>query len=160
MNYGIALMRIIVLMSALVWSIQARAQQGTPPADKPVAANNAEQIKKFKQAISPYVQKARETLPDAKKKYLKGLPKGEQFFVTIMLNDDQGNYEQVFVKVTRWRGETVKGLLSSDVTLVRNHKKGEKITCEAGEILDWLISKPDGSEEGNFVGKFLDTYKP
>ena len=25
------------------------------------------------------------------------------------------------------------------------------------DILDWLIAKPDGSEEGNFIGKFLDT---
>lgn len=25
------------------------------------------------------------------------------------------------------------------------------------DIIDWLISKPDRSEEGNFVGKFLDT---
>ena len=28
------------------------------------------------------------------------------------------------------------------------------------DVLDWTISKPDGTEEGNFVGKFLDTYKP
>jgi hypothetical protein len=28
------------------------------------------------------------------------------------------------------------------------------------ELLDWLITKPDGSEEGNVVGKFLDTYRP
>ena len=28
------------------------------------------------------------------------------------------------------------------------------------EVLDWTISKPDGTEEGNFVGKFLDTYRP
>jgi hypothetical protein len=27
------------------------------------------------------------------------------------------------------------------------------------EVMDWLISHPDGSEEGNFVGKFLDTYQ-
>ena len=26
------------------------------------------------------------------------------------------------------------------------------------ELVDWLIAKPDGSEEGNVVGKFLDTY--
>jgi hypothetical protein len=23
-------------------------------------------------------------------------------------------------------------------------------------LIDWLITKPDGSEEGNVVGKFLD----
>jgi hypothetical protein len=26
-------------------------------------------------------------------------------------------------------------------------------------LIDWLITKPDGSEGGNVVGKFLDTQK-
>ena len=28
------------------------------------------------------------------------------------------------------------------------------------DLLDWVIRKPYGSEEGNVVGKFLDTYNP
>jgi hypothetical protein len=27
---------------------------------------------------------------------------------------------------------------------------------QESELVDWLISRPDGSEEGNVVGKFLD----
>ena len=33
-------------------------------------------------------------------------------------------------------------------------------TLPDSEVVDWMFSKPDGSEEGNVVGKFLDTYKP
>jgi len=56
----------------------------------------------------PYVKKARETLPEAKKRYLSGLPKGEHFFVTTRLRGPDGKYEQVFVKVTSWRKERSK----------------------------------------------------
>lgn len=26
-------------------------------------------------------------------------------------------------------------------------------------LIDWTISKPDGTEEGNYIGKFLDDYQ-
>lgn len=134
--------------------------QGQVPVDKPVAVTSAEGEKKFEEAIAPYVKKARETLPKAKKRYLKGLPKGEQFFVTTKLYGPDGKYEQVFVKVTSWKKEEIKGLLTSNVDFIPNHKWGEKITCREADVLDWLISKPDGSEEGNLVGRFLDTHQP
>jgi hypothetical protein len=66
------------------------------------------------------------------------MPKSDQFFVTIKLFGPGGKYEQVFIRVTSWEKETIKGLLASDVTIITNH----------------------GSEEGNYVGKFLDTYHP
>jgi uncharacterized protein YegJ (DUF2314 family) len=134
--------------------------QGQAPADKPVEAKTDKQVKNFEEAIAPFLKKARETLPDAKKRYLKGLPKGEHFFVTTRLYAPDGKFEQVFVKVTSWKKEEIKGLLASDVALIPNHRKGETITCREADILDWLILKPDGSEEGNVVGKFLDTYQP
>lgn len=134
--------------------------QNNSPKDKPVASN-AEQIKKFEDAIAPYVQKARESLPEAKKKYMAGLPTNQVFYVTIKLYDhSKKNYEQVFVRVTAWKGETIHGTLESEVSIIRDHSQGEKLTCNDSEILDWTISKPDGSEEGNFVGKFLETYQP
>jgi uncharacterized protein YegJ (DUF2314 family) len=80
--------------------------------------------------------------------------------VTTNLYGPGGKYEQVFVKVTSWKKEEIKGLLASDVTIIPNHKGGETMTCREADVIDWMISKPDGSEEGNFVGKFLDTYQP
>lgn len=133
--------------------------QQAPPPDKPVGTK-ADQLKRYEDAISPYVKQARETLPSAKAKFLGGLKPGEVFYVTIRLYDDQKRYEQVFVQVVEWTGTTIRGLISSDLTLVKNRKKGEKINCKQEDVYDWTISKPDGTEEGNFVGKFLDTYRP
>ena len=152
----------VVLASALVFSAaSALPQELSPnaPADKPAGISGEEQVRRFEEAISPYVSKARETLPRAKKKYLKGLRKGETFFVTTRIREN-GRYEQVFVRVTAWEGDTIRGLLASDVTIVPNHKRGETMACKESEVVDWTISKADGSEEGNFVGKFLDSYKP
>jgi uncharacterized protein YegJ (DUF2314 family) len=150
---------LALFLFAFVSSLALLVAQNKSPQDKPVAAN-AEQVKKFEDAIAPYVKKARETLPEAKKKYLAGLPKNYIFSVTIKLYDSSKKYEQVFVRVTSWKGGTVQGILDSDLSIIHNHSKGEKLTCQESEILDWTISKPDGSEEGNLVGKFLYTYQP
>jgi hypothetical protein len=136
------------------------APQGNPaPPDKPIA-EATEDVAKYEAAIAPYIQKARETLPDAKKRYLDGLPKGQILYVTIRLTDPQGRFEQAFVKVNSWTGTVIKGALASDMDLVKKYKKGDALTCRDSQVMDWTISKPDGTEEGNFVGKFLDTYKP
>ena len=90
---------------------------------------------------------------------MKGLHHGEVFFVTTRIQEN-GKFEQVFVRVTSWEGDTIHGVLASDMQLLTTHKKGEIVDCKENELIDWTISKPDGTEEGNFVGKFLDTYKP
>ena len=36
---------------------------------------------------------------------------------------------------------------------------GDPYTFPEGELVDWLITHPDGSEEGNVVGKFLDEWQ-
>jgi uncharacterized protein YegJ (DUF2314 family) len=139
----------------------AYSQQLSPshyPTDKPLAAPNANDVQSVERAIAPYIKQAKATLPQAKEKYLKGLPKGEHFSVTTKIHDADGKFEQVFVGVTSWEGETIKGLLISDLITLHDHKVGESITLKQSDVLDWTISKPDGSEEGNFVGKFLDSY--
>ena len=158
MKLTTALPLALFLLISVPPLVSAPAQNNSPQ-DKPITSN-AEQLKKFEDAIAPYVKKAREALPEAKKKYLAGLPKDQTFYVTIKLYDSSKKFEQVFVKVTSWKDETVQGILSSDLSLIHGHSKGEKLTCNESEILDWTISKPDGTEEGNFVGKFLDTYQP
>jgi hypothetical protein len=55
---------------------------------------------------------------------------------------------------------TIDGVIASDIELVKKHFKGEKYTCKEEDVYDWTISKLDGTEEGNFIGQFLDSYKP
>ncbi|MCU1266066.1 MAG: hypothetical protein JWM21_2384 [Acidobacteria bacterium] len=129
------------------------------PADKPQPVKSAEQ-KALDEAIKPYVEKARKTYPEAKKRFLAGLPPKHVFFVTTRLHDDGGHWEQVFIEVKEIKDGVIKGLIASDIETVSGYKAGDKYSLPETELMDWTVSKPDGTEEGNFVGNFLDTYKP
>jgi hypothetical protein len=130
------------------------------PIDKPVAVMTNPQFSALERAIAPHVAKARETYPEAKRRYLAGLPPKHVFFVTTRLRDMSGVLEQVFIAVERINDGKITGTISSNLALVKDYKRGQRYTLAETDLLDWLISKPDGTEEGNFVGKFLDTYKP
>jgi hypothetical protein len=128
------------------------------PQDKP-GGLTAEQTNAFERAIAPYVAKARASYPEAKNRFLAGLPRGQAFFLTTRLHDKDGKWEQVFIAVERIKDSKVTGSISSDLNTVKGFKRGQKYTFPESELLDWLITKPDGKEEGNFVGNFLDTHK-
>ena len=155
-------LHVIVVVTCLVSSscMLATCQELSPnaPPDHPLSTNHRE-TQKFEQAIAPYVAKARATLPAAKKRYLDGLGAGEIFFVTTRLYGPDGRFEQVFMRVTSWTDNDITGVLASDTSLVEP-KRGSRLTCKERDVLDWTISKPDGSEEGNFVGNFLESHQP
>jgi hypothetical protein len=111
----------------------------------------------FDAAIAPYVAKARKSYPAAKKRFLVGLPAKHSFFVTARLRDDKGNFELAFIAVDRIREGKVFGRVWTDLLLFPKLKQGHPYSLPEAELIDWLITDPDGSEEGNFVGKFLDS---
>ena len=39
------------------------------------------------------------------------------------------------------------------------YRGGDAYSFPETDLIDWTISKPDGTEEGNFVGNFLDSYQ-
>lgn len=151
---------------ALIFSAGASARQAgqdaqlspNAPKDKPGKVA-ADELRRFEEAIRPHVEQARKTYPEAKQRFLKGLPRGHIFFVTTRLYDAQRRFEQVFVAVTEIKEGKIRGTLASDVRLVSVYRHGDDYTFPESELYDWTISKPDGTEDGNFVGKFLDTYE-
>ncbi len=149
-------LKALVAVTFLV-SVTALAQLApNAPKDRPQLLQEATLDK----AIAPYVAKAKDTYRAAKAKYLAGLPRGETFFITTRLLDPRGGMEQVFVRVSRIEGDKISGTIASQVQLVAGYRFGQQYTFPESALIDWLISKPDGSEEGNVVGKFLDTYRP
>ena len=124
------------------------------PEDKPVSGSFAA----FNAAIAPYVAEAKRTFPIAKSKFEHGLSKGQSFFITTRLHDSSGAIEQVFIAVNKIEGGIVYGKIWSKIELVDGYKLGGLYQFPESEMLDWLITHPDGSEEGNVVGKFLDSY--
>ncbi len=135
------------------------AQAGSNgPADKPVAVSTKAEAEELDRAIAPYSEQARKAYPAAKKRFLAGLPAGDKFAVATKLHSP-GKVETVFVVVQRIEGNKITGKLDS-VGVVTGYKAGDSYTLPETDLVDWAIVHPDGSEEGNVVGKFLDTWKP
>jgi len=153
-------MRLVVcLFGLLALSAIAAEPQLSPnaPADQPVPVAPA-QLDSFEAVIAPYIAQAKSTYPAAKAKYLAGLPRGQHFFVTTRLHDSTGAFEQVFIAVNAIRDGVISGRIASDINTVQGYKNGDTYSFAESDLVDWLIALPDGSEEGNFVGKFFDGY--
>jgi hypothetical protein len=87
-------------------------------------------------------------------------PPRQSFFVTVELRDTAGRSEMVFLAVDSLARDSVFGRIWNQIHVVRGYRLRDRHAAPEAEVLDWLITRPDGSEEGNFVGKFLDTYQP
>jgi hypothetical protein len=136
----------------------AQLSPNAPP-DQPVDAKGKAEAEEYRAAIAPYVEKGRKTYPEAKKRYLAGLPAGHHFFVVTTLRDRSGAFEQVFIAVAGIKGDRITGRIASDILGVKGFKNGDSYSFPESELVDWLITHPDGSEEGNVVGKFLDEWQ-
>jgi len=152
-----------ILLAALTLALQTclAQQELSPnaPPDKPVSGDSIKNAK-LNLAILPLIKQAKETYPAAKKRYQSGLPRGQVFFIVTRLHDFDGKSEQVFVRVSTIEDATIFGHIANQIISVKGYREGQALNVEESDIIDWLISKPDGSEEGNIVGKFLDNYKP
>jgi hypothetical protein len=129
--------------------------------DKPVASYDKASFEAFLKAEEPYIAKGRATYPAAKKRFLAGLPAGWRFEVRKRLSDPGGfPVEEVFIEVDAIKNGKVYGRIGSEIGAVHGYHQWQRISFRESDVLDWTIVHPDGREEGNYVGKFIDTYKP
>ena len=108
-------------------------------------------------ALADPVREALRTLPQARKKFLAGLPTGDQFLVSVRVIAGDTSFRQVSARVLGWHGSTVQALLLP----------GEADSAGAGEpvpvsfpetaVVDWTLLRASGREEGNYVGRYTDT---
>jgi len=156
-----SLLRPFAWLATVAVGVSSALAQVAPnaPRDQPYAVAD-QQLAQLEKAMAPYIASARQTYPAARSKFLAGLPPGEHFFVVARIHASSGRWEQVFIRVQKIQEGVITGIISSDVTLVTEYKPGQTYTLKESELIDWLISKRDGTEEGNVVGKFMDTYRP
>ena len=130
------------------------------PRDQPANLAAQCQWRELIKATEPMVAEARRTYPAAKQRFIAGLPPRQTFFITVRIDDSLAHHEQIFVAVDSIFGDRLVGRIASEIGVVRGYRAGQRYVAREPEVIDWLISKPDGSEDGNVVGKFLDTYQP
>jgi uncharacterized protein YegJ (DUF2314 family) len=130
------------------------------PPDRPFTPQAWCQWNAAVRAMEPYVAKARNSYPAAKRRFLAGLPPRHTFFVTTRLNDGAGGIEQAFVAVDTIVGTRIVGRIWNDIARVRGYVRGQRHELGEQDLIDWMIARPDGSEEGNVVGLFIETWQP
>jgi hypothetical protein len=131
----------------------------SPPRDAPTAFMARADEDSMRAATALAVAQARRTYPAARTRYLRGLPAGHHLFVTALLRDDLGRTEQVFIAVDSLARGRAFGRISSDIGLVRGYRSGQPYSLAEGDLLDWTVQRPDGTEEGNAVGLAMEAYQ-
>ena len=126
------------------------------PVDQPLFAIDTAGADRLFKTIQPCILRAQGTYVEAKHRYVVGLPPDQSFFVTVRLRDSLSRTEQVFVVVDSIKNDTASGRIASTLGIVHGFYKGQPLVFPETQVLDWTISHPDGTEEGNYVGKFVD----
>ncbi|HYQ45470.1 MAG TPA: DUF2314 domain-containing protein [Polyangiaceae bacterium] len=90
------------------------------------------------------------------KRYANGPPDGEQLQVKAPFETSAGGTEWMWVEVVRWHGDQIDGILRNDPFDVPTLKDGSRVAVQANEIFDYILSKADGSQEGNETGELLE----
>ena len=154
--------RGLVACAVLVGPLAAQGPDGAPNAhrDQPLTASSGADAMRMFFAMEPYVAHARASWPKARKRFLAGLPYRHQFFVTTRLRDPSGRIEQAFVAVDSVTGGRIYGRIWSKILVVDGYRLGQPHDFAESDLIDWMIARPDGTTEGNIVGRFLDTYQP
>jgi uncharacterized protein YegJ (DUF2314 family) len=53
-------------------------------------------------------------------------------------------------------GDQITGRIANRPFALRTYSADQTVTIRAADLLDWTIVKPDGREEGNLRGKYID----
>jgi len=149
-----------IVIAIIIFSYTAHSQDSllhsNSPQDKPWMPKDSSEYVKFLRFREVFTTLAKKKYPSVKARFLKGLPQGEILDIVTILKDSVGSSEQVFVTVQEISDGMVKGIISSEILNVAGYHRGDKYSFPEEELLDWSITKPDGSEEGNLIGKFID----
>jgi hypothetical protein len=111
-------------------------------------------IEGLDQALVPLVEQARRTYPEVRARFLAGLPHGQSLAVLALLRDSNGKTEQVVMGVNYIDGSTIVGTIWSEIRVVSDHAILDTWCFPDTDVLDWSILSPDGTEEGNLIGKW------
>lgn len=94
-------------------------------------------------------------LQRVKPRYQEGLAPGTQLYVKAPFDTSAGGTEWMWLRVTRWEGTSLQGVLESEPREVPKLKAGAHVTVEEGSLFDYLLERPDGTSEGNETERII-----
>ncbi|HEY6094852.1 MAG TPA: DUF2314 domain-containing protein [Gallionellaceae bacterium] len=99
--------------------------------------------------------KAKSHLPELKRIFNAGLAPGEYIEVKAPFAVPTGGNEWMWVEITAWDGDKIKGLLKNEPFQIPSLHGGQIVEVSQQDIFDYIRRYPDGKEEGNETGDIL-----
>ena len=147
---------LLALACAHPGKVRTGSESMAAPEDHAVHAADENTATDLFRAMQPAIEQARTTYPNARRRFLEGLPEGAAFYLTTRLRDERGKVEQVFITVESIDAGGITGRIANAISTVSGYVEGQTHVFSESEVLDWTIVHSDGREEGNYIGKFLD----
>ncbi|MBU9358797.1 DUF2314 domain-containing protein [Burkholderia multivorans] len=106
-------------------------------------------------ALRAASERARAQLPALQQAFQRGLAPGEQLQVKAPFTTRDGSREWMWIEVTEWKGDRIKGMLRNEPRNVPGMKAGQMVEARQSELFDYLRVFPDGHTEGNETPRIL-----
>lgn len=100
-------------------------------------------------------QKAKTHFSKLKEAFLKGLQPGEYIMLKAPFDTPDGGTEWMWVEVSAWDGEKIKGLLKNEPYNIPDLHGGQEVEVSQDDVFDYIRRHPDGREEGNETSKII-----
>ena len=149
------LLALIVFGNAKTAAAQTTAPVVLTAATAPAGVRPA--LARDETALADPVREALRTLPQAKKRFLAGLPDGDQFLLSVRVAASDTSFRQVSARVLGWRGNTVQALLLPENASSATPAEPMPVSFPETAVVDWTLLRASGREEGNYVGRYTDT---
>jgi uncharacterized protein YegJ (DUF2314 family) len=101
-------------------------------------------------------RRAREKLPALREEFNRGLAPGEHILLKAPFENQDGGREWMWVEVTSWNGDDIKGLLQNEPQIIPDLQAGQTVKISEEKVFDYIRRLPDGKEEGNETAAALE----
>ncbi|WP_426059415.1 hypothetical protein [Hymenobacter sp. B1770] len=108
-------------------------------------------------AFADPIREAQRTLPQAKKRFQAGLPHGDQFLLAVRVMATDTSFRQASARVLGWHGNKVQALLLPEAANSASPTEPVPVSFPETAVVDWTLRRASGREEGNYVGRYIDT---
>jgi uncharacterized protein YegJ (DUF2314 family) len=99
--------------------------------------------------------RARANLPELHKAFAAGLQPGEFIELKAPFRTQDGGTEWMWVEVTEWKDNQIKGLLKNDPSYVPGLHAGQSVQIREEDVFDYLRRYPTKPMEGNTTSEII-----
>ncbi len=100
--------------------------------------------------------RARARLSSLRTAFNSGFAPGEFVLVKAPFETPDGEREWMWVEVSAWKGDKIRGLLRNEPFNIPSLHAGQEVEVSEATIFDYIHRHADGSQEGNETGKIIE----